>query len=84
MADRNRLVRWAAIAVLVGLAVELLSVFLVHPLSFVAILGLGVTAQVLGILLYLRALLRKEPVGREPVLREPLRREPGLEPERST
>ncbi len=50
----------AACLIIAGLAVQLLTLFWAHPLSFVLFLGMGLSLTVAGILLYFYAILTWE------------------------
>ncbi len=50
-------IKWASLLVAVGLLVELLSLMVLHPLSFMAFLGIGVPLIGAGIVLYLLGLV---------------------------
>ena len=52
----ERRIRWAAVFVMVGIAILLGSLASDHPLSFMAYLVLGCPVVLLGVLLYLYAL----------------------------
>jgi len=58
-------IRVAAVLCLLGLAVEAVTLNILHPLSFIVFAGAGVGLIVLGIIVYLLALLRaaEEPAG---------------------
>lgn len=51
-------IRFAAILSLLGIAVEAVTLNILHPLSFVVFAGVGVGFILLGLVLYLLALLR--------------------------
>jgi hypothetical protein len=51
-------IRLAAILLLAGLAVEAMTLNVLHPLSFILFASLGVLLIVVGIIVYLLALLR--------------------------
>jgi hypothetical protein len=54
----ERWVRRAAILILVGLAIEAITLRILHPLSFMAFATVGILALVGGIATFLFALLR--------------------------
>jgi hypothetical protein len=54
----ERRIRIAAALVLIGIAIEAVSLRILHPLSFVAFAAFGALAIGAGILVYLLALLR--------------------------
>ena len=54
----ERRVRLAAILVLLGLAIEAVTLSVLHPLSFVAFASVGVLLIVAGIVVFLFTLLR--------------------------
>lgn len=64
MTPLERRFRSAGLAIILGLAVQALTLVWSHPLAFLAFLGLGVPLTALGILLYLWALVSER--GREP------------------
>jgi len=51
-------IRLAALLILVGLAIEAITLRVLHPLSFIAFASLGVLAIGLGIVVFLLALLK--------------------------
>lgn len=53
----ERRIRWASLLVGAGLAVQLASLLIVHPLAFVAFLMVGCPLMAAGIVLYLVSLL---------------------------
>jgi hypothetical protein len=53
--ERN--IRWSGILVVAGLIVQLLTLFITHPLAFVAFLLVGCPLVAAGILLYLYSLV---------------------------
>jgi len=57
--ERN--IRWASLLIGVGLAVQLGSFLIVHPLAFVAFLAIGCPLVAAGILVYLIGLLKQAP-----------------------
>jgi hypothetical protein len=54
----ERRIRVAAILVLLGLAIEAITLWVLHPLSFVAFASVGVLLIVAGIVVFLLTLLR--------------------------
>ena len=54
----ERRIRLAAILVLLGLAIEAVTLSVLHPLSFVAFASVGVLFIVSGIVVFLLTLLR--------------------------
>ena len=54
----ERRIRLAAALVLVGIAIEAVSLRILHPLSFVAFAAFGALAIGAGVVVYLLALLR--------------------------
>jgi hypothetical protein len=53
----ERRIRWASLLVGVGLLVQLASLFIIHPLAFVAFLMIGCPLMAGGIVLYLFSLV---------------------------
>lgn len=52
----ERRIRWAAVFVMVGIAIQIASLASDHPLSFMAFLVLGCPIVLIGILIYLYSL----------------------------
>ena len=50
-------IKWASLLVALGLLVELASLMILHPLSFMAFLGIGVPLIAAGIGIYLLGLV---------------------------
>jgi len=59
----ERRIRLAATLVLSGIAIEAVSLFILHPLSFVVFAAFGALAIAAGIVVYLLALLRETEPG---------------------
>lgn len=59
----ERRIRKAALFVTVGLFVALVSLLIQHPLAFMGFLIFGALVIIIGIVLYLIALLRGNPQG---------------------
>jgi hypothetical protein len=53
----ERKIRWASILTGAGLVIQLGTFLVVHPLAFIAFLGIGCPLVAAGIVLYLLALL---------------------------
>lgn len=60
----ERRLRWAAILVIAGIAVTLLCLLRIHPLSFIAFLIVACPLMAAGVALYLAALLQHSESGR--------------------
>jgi hypothetical protein len=59
-------IKRSAILICAGLMVQLFTLLKVHPLSFVAFIGLGCPLTAAGILLYLASLVSSEALRVEP------------------
>ena len=59
-------IKRAAILICAGLAVQLITLLRIHPLSFVVFLGLGCPLTIAGILLYLASLVSSESLPVKP------------------
>lgn len=57
----ERRIRWAGALIGAGLVVQLITFFFIHPLAFIAFLGVGCPLVAAGILIYLYALLESAP-----------------------
>jgi len=53
--------RWAGLLISVGLATQLISFIWIHPLAFMAFVGIGCPLVVAGILLFLYSLVSVPP-----------------------
>jgi hypothetical protein len=53
----ERRIRWASLLIVAGLLVQLASLFVIHPLAFVAFLMVGCPLIGVGIVVYLLSLL---------------------------
>ena len=63
-------IKWAGLLVALGLLVQILALFRIHPLSFVAFLVIGCPLVAAGILIFLTSLVAHEEAGGEKVASE--------------